>query len=428
MALHTHYEVLKIARDAPQEVVRAAYRALAQRLHPDVNKSPDAEQVMKLINEAYAVLSDLQQRSEYDRWLTSQVEHSAVDEAVVDYLKRRTKFTRRTSPPTVHSPSFPLNENSSELIKEEATSTTEITNSGGFIIFGIILACLIFAGITFGVSTHNNTTQESPNEFSKAAPQLMKFDSNKELLNLICNESDINGNECLRAKNYPVREENGNACTVSLESSRIEGKFISPGKEVLLVVYRSDCEPHLMNWGGSIIFERIGTAFAFRDYQPGLVFSQCAALPNANRKDRLICDGGFLGQGYLETSLSEIVFSYDTAKKLTANYTTLVSATDSEGNKGANQVDCTAGFQLFSVESPLPGPSNNSIVFKARFADESAVIESCAPNVPLPKELNMDMTSPSENHAFIIDSKIREDFFILDLNSKEITPRVSLER
>jgi len=73
----THYDTLMVARDAPLEVIRAAYRALSQRHHPDRNEG-DAEstQLMQAINEAYAALSDPARRRAYDVWLAEQ-EHGA---------------------------------------------------------------------------------------------------------------------------------------------------------------------------------------------------------------------------------------------------------------------------------------------------------------------------------------------------------------
>jgi len=61
-----HYAVLGIAPSADPDQVREAFRALARRLHPDVNKAPDAEQSFATVNEAYSVLVDPQQRAEYD--------------------------------------------------------------------------------------------------------------------------------------------------------------------------------------------------------------------------------------------------------------------------------------------------------------------------------------------------------------------------
>lgn len=70
--IRTHYDNLKVARNAPIEVIRAAYRALAQRHHPDLNKSDDAQRVMKILNEAWEVLGNQRTRAEHDEWIAEQ--------------------------------------------------------------------------------------------------------------------------------------------------------------------------------------------------------------------------------------------------------------------------------------------------------------------------------------------------------------------
>lgn len=68
--VHTHYDNLKVARNAPPEVIRAAYKTLSQKYHPDRNgNSPDAIRVIQIINSAYAVLSDPEKRREHDEWI-----------------------------------------------------------------------------------------------------------------------------------------------------------------------------------------------------------------------------------------------------------------------------------------------------------------------------------------------------------------------
>jgi molecular chaperone DnaJ len=63
-----YYEVLGVSRNASKDEIKASYRKLALELHPDRNKSPDAEERFKEVSEAYAVLSDDSKRAQYDRF------------------------------------------------------------------------------------------------------------------------------------------------------------------------------------------------------------------------------------------------------------------------------------------------------------------------------------------------------------------------
>ncbi|WP_432837347.1 DnaJ C-terminal domain-containing protein [Dactylosporangium sp. CA-092794] len=63
-----YYRVLGVSRDATAEDIQRAYRKLARRAHPDVNKEPGAEERFKEITEAYHVLSDPGSRRKYDRF------------------------------------------------------------------------------------------------------------------------------------------------------------------------------------------------------------------------------------------------------------------------------------------------------------------------------------------------------------------------
>ncbi|MEM9483180.1 MAG: molecular chaperone DnaJ [Cyanobacteria bacterium P01_F01_bin.116] len=63
-----YYEVLGVSRGADQDEVKRAYRRLARKYHPDVNKDPGAEDKFKEINRAYEVLSEPEIRARYDRF------------------------------------------------------------------------------------------------------------------------------------------------------------------------------------------------------------------------------------------------------------------------------------------------------------------------------------------------------------------------
>ncbi len=62
-----YYEILGVSRTATQEEIQRAYRKLARKYHPDVNKAANAEDKFKELNEAYEVLKDPDKRSKYDQ-------------------------------------------------------------------------------------------------------------------------------------------------------------------------------------------------------------------------------------------------------------------------------------------------------------------------------------------------------------------------
>ena len=71
--IRTYYDDLQVSRGANEVVIKASYKALAQKYHPDKNPGDSsAEAMMKDINEAYGVLSDPDARARYDASITQQ--------------------------------------------------------------------------------------------------------------------------------------------------------------------------------------------------------------------------------------------------------------------------------------------------------------------------------------------------------------------
>ncbi len=67
MKYKDYYEILGVSKDASAQAIKSAYRKLARKYHPDVNKAPDAQAKFKDINEAYEVLGDENKRKRYDQ-------------------------------------------------------------------------------------------------------------------------------------------------------------------------------------------------------------------------------------------------------------------------------------------------------------------------------------------------------------------------
>ena len=71
--LRTHYDNLKVTRDAPDFVIRAAYKTLSQKYHPDKHPGDErAGRVMAIINGSYEILSDPERRASHDAWIARE--------------------------------------------------------------------------------------------------------------------------------------------------------------------------------------------------------------------------------------------------------------------------------------------------------------------------------------------------------------------
>ncbi|WP_417762794.1 DnaJ C-terminal domain-containing protein [Shewanella sp.] len=81
MAFKDYYQIMGVARDATEQEIKKAYKRLARKYHPDVNKAADAEARFKELGEAYDVLRDPKKRAAYDQfgadWQTAR--HAQAD-------------------------------------------------------------------------------------------------------------------------------------------------------------------------------------------------------------------------------------------------------------------------------------------------------------------------------------------------------------
>lgn len=150
--IRTHYDNLKIARNAPDSLIRAAYKVLLQQHHPDKvegSKQQDALRITQLIRESYDVLSDPIKRAEHDKWIKEQESGKSNEN---QYYQKQENHDSTNVPINVEN------------------------NTGCFWIIGLVVFCLwIFSG-----------NDESPTS-EIVSPQLPKtdierLDSAKEFL------------------------------------------------------------------------------------------------------------------------------------------------------------------------------------------------------------------------------------------------------
>ena len=68
MADKDYYKILGVDRNATRDDIKRAYKTLAKKYHPDLNKEKDAEQKFKEVNEAATILGDDEKRKQYDQY------------------------------------------------------------------------------------------------------------------------------------------------------------------------------------------------------------------------------------------------------------------------------------------------------------------------------------------------------------------------
>lgn len=81
MNQENYYQILNVSPDVAQAEIKAAYREMAKKFHPDINREQGSEEIFKIIQEAYEVLSDPERRRQYDETLrqSSSARHFEYD-------------------------------------------------------------------------------------------------------------------------------------------------------------------------------------------------------------------------------------------------------------------------------------------------------------------------------------------------------------
>jgi curved DNA-binding protein CbpA len=98
MKIHTHYDNLRITRNATPGIIKAAYRALSVEYHPDKNPDRDTTRIMQMLNDAYAVLSDPDARAKYDAKVAAQEAAAARDSQAKQDAERQRQATASAAP------------------------------------------------------------------------------------------------------------------------------------------------------------------------------------------------------------------------------------------------------------------------------------------------------------------------------------------
>ena len=138
--LHTHYDNLKVARNAPDFVIRATYKALSQQYHPDKHGGdPAAGNAMRLINEAYAELSDPARRAAHDAWIAQREAQARAQ----TQQERPQQQAQQRPPPPPPQPNRPAQPQATPQPPPQTSSQSDLWQYGGAMLILFLVVLLI---------------------------------------------------------------------------------------------------------------------------------------------------------------------------------------------------------------------------------------------------------------------------------------------
>lgn len=237
------------------------------------------------------------------------------------------------------------------------------------------------------------------------------------LLAKICAPGDIKGSECAKPKNYPT-EDASQSCPITI-TKVIEAHLLSASSTLVVADYENPCEPHVNNWGGAAYFKKQGKDYTFAGYQQGARYADCAVVTVTGGKDRMACQTSYLGQGYLESSISEVTFAQNHSGNVSAQYDVLVSATSNEGAVGAESIACpTTEFPyLIGLTLPAQNTSGTTVKVEAEYADAALAKTACL------KPYSAKAIAEGTGRANMAPlPSVHKGLFTLNLNTRKFVP------
>ena len=134
--MRTYYDILEIEQNASINEIKKAYKKLALKYHPDVNKAINANEKFIEINEAYEFLSDSEKRKIYDALISSNNQKQKKESDDFENWKRQAREKAEKYSKTEYA-------NFKENIIDKITEAYETTKKGAQV------GCAIYFGLSF---------------------------------------------------------------------------------------------------------------------------------------------------------------------------------------------------------------------------------------------------------------------------------------
>lgn len=150
-----YYEILEVHRKASQEVIEKAYKTLARKYHPDVNREKEAYYTSKMqeLNEAYEVLSNYASRKQYNAIYDEPIEPQYTDQSTTQNTYNAEKKTENENSSRTDQPA--QNQNRSQNGKVAVETPNRVFDVFAYIIVAAIVIIIIVA-VSKNISFQND--------------------------------------------------------------------------------------------------------------------------------------------------------------------------------------------------------------------------------------------------------------------------------
>jgi hypothetical protein len=240
----------------------------------------------------------------------------------------------------------------------------------------------------------------------------------RAVLSAICANSDISGLNCKRARKYPQKS----VCNVQLAGRLYQ--VADDTTQLVIAPYTSDCEPHVNNFGGSVVLVQKGAGLVLSGYDPGVVLANdCQAAKSGSDSDQIYCVTSDTHRGVTESDLSAYSVQSDSSGKYSiTSGKTIATAEDQRLYLGYLSVHCDHHIDFFDLSHLDAGPAQGTLALDVVYADSQIIGAACAPGKSPIKDVRF-RSSPGQ--ANIKPDAAKKARYVYDTQSGEFT---TLER
>jgi tetratricopeptide (TPR) repeat protein len=266
-----------------------------------------------------------------------------------------------------------------------------------------------------GPSTSTNTNASSGRNVIASTVRIGDVDvSRADVLATFCRSAEVMGDNCKAASGYPS-DDSSTSCNVELDGGIFQQRY--EARTIIYASYRSDCESHATNYGGSVLLERKGPSLRFISFVRGYAVGQnCLSVAGDYDSDALYCITQYDGMGEHGTTLASYLPSRQNADDFNAIESASVISADTHYKN--DPVDCSKRIAYLEIKNVRPGPREQTVLVDVKYADSELIKAACASGGYKP---NDDDEVP-KGSVFLAPGQAKQAPFVYDIQLRVFLP------